>query len=143
MSNYEPTAFSSEAIKRLRGLIARYDINQAELAVLCDVSQSQFSKIIRGIRPMTLDQFAALCDALDVSVDDFVNDVTEYLANRQLHASPLIYVEDEDRLDPPLPWSGTMALDPWATAAAERLPNYALAASDDLDWQARQEAENE
>lgn len=108
-------------VARLRGLIARYDINQADLAVLCDVSQSQFSKIIRGVRPITLDQFVVLCDALDLSVDDIVGDVTEYLSNRHLHASPVRFVEDEDRLPKPQPWHSTIQLDPWAVAAGERL----------------------
>lgn len=121
MSNYESTAFSSEIVARFRGLIARYDINQADLAVLCDVSQSQFSKIIRGVRPISLDQFVALCDALDVSVDEIISDVTEYLANRHLHASPVQYVEDESRLPEPRPWHRGIRLDPWAEAAGARL----------------------
>lgn len=75
MTNYEPSALSKESCARLRGLIARFDVNQADLAIICDVSQSQFSKIIRGVRPMTIDQLAALCEALDVDVLEFLTGV--------------------------------------------------------------------
>lgn len=139
MSNYESTAFSGEIVSRLRGVIARYDINQADLAALCDVSQSQFSKIIRGVRPMTLDQFASLCDALDVDMNDLISDVTEYLSVRSLHASPVRLVEEEDRLSKPEPWHRSANLDPWASAARDRVAvggtreDYDLVANDSIN----------
>lgn len=123
MTNYEPTAFAKEVCARLRGLIARYDVNQSDLALICDVSQSQFSKIIRGVRPMTVDQAAALCDALDVDLATFMTEVDEFRHARNLRSSPLRYVDDGDRLDEPVKvYEQRVALDPWAAAARSRLP---------------------
>lgn len=120
MNDYRPTAFSAEVTAILRGMIARFDINQVDLAQLCDVSQSQFSKIIRGVRPMTLDQLAVICGALGASVDEVVEQATEYTTNRSLFASPLVFVQDGDRLERPIepPFA---YLDKWAQSAYGRV----------------------
>ena len=121
MSNYSPTTAAREIVDRVRGLIARYDISQAELAVLCDVSQSQFSKIIRGTRPMSLDQLIVICDALAIDLGQLVGEVESFIADRDLPtSSPVYYVEGERRLPEPadrLP----EYFDPWARAAWDRL----------------------
>ncbi|MBS0231742.1 MAG: helix-turn-helix transcriptional regulator [Proteobacteria bacterium] len=156
MSNYNPTAFSTQVVARLRGLIAQYDVNQADLAQLCDVSQSQFSKIIRGVRPMTLDQFVAICDALGVSAQELVEQALSYTETRHLSASPLVFVEHGDRLSKPRELEFE-EFDSWAQGAYGRLDvawgrrpdvpasqdDVALAAYDDPDWQERQERDQE
>lgn len=149
MNNYAPTDISKEIASRLRGQIARYDVSQAELAVLCNVSQSQFSKIIRATRPMTVDQLATICDALAIDMGELLSSVETLIDNQGAHASALSYVDEEIRFDEPYQWSADM-LDAWGQAALTRIANVpspredvALAAYDDEDWQARQEAENE
>lgn len=110
-----------EIIARLRGQIARYDVNQAELAVLCDVSQSQFSKIIRGTRPMTLDQFVVICEALAIDVGQLATEVENFVYGRDFdRSSPVVYVEEESRL--PEPWRRSASdLDGWGAAALDRV----------------------
>lgn len=137
MTNYEPTAFSREVCARLRGLIARYDVNQADLALLCDVSQSQFSKIIRGVRPLSVDQLAALGEALDIDLPEFLTEVDEFVRNRDFRAAPLRYVEDGERLDVPVAiYDQHVTLDPWAKAAHARMParsDYGLVANESIN----------
>jgi transcriptional regulator with XRE-family HTH domain len=121
VNNYAPTTFAQQVTARLRGLIARYDLNQVDLAELCDVSQSQFSKIIRGVRPMSLDQFAALCDALDVDYLELLEEVREYISARVIQASPVVFVDDEERLDEPTVYdTGRIPLDGYASLALRR-----------------------
>lgn len=132
MSEYQPTAFSSETVAQLRGLIARYDVNQSDLAELCNVSQSQFSKIIRGVRPMTLDQFVTICDALQLSVEEIVSESTSYVADRALRASPVTLVQDGDRLHD-ANWIEHEHQDPWAQQAADRITLDLVQMKDEMD----------
>lgn len=113
-----------EITDRLRGQIARFDVNQAELAVLCDVSQSQFSKIIRGARPMTVDQLVVICDALAIDVGQFMQEVEDFVRHLDFDlTSPVVYVEDGRRTDEPFARDEDW-LDPWGKAAYSRLhPN--------------------
>lgn len=120
MTNYAPTAFSREITARIRGYIARFDINQADLAILCDVSQSQFSKIIRGARPMTIDQLAAICSSLGIDLSTLVEEVETFVSDRQLLPTPVQYVTDEERAATPTTWSDDW-LDEWALAAKKRI----------------------
>lgn len=134
-----------EIIARLRGQIARYDVSQADLAVLCDVSQSQFSKIIRGTRPMSVDQLTIICDALAIDLGKLAAEVEEFLAERDLPLmSPVVYVEEQSRLDEP--WERNPdRLDSWGKAAWRRLhpdnviafPSVPTLEEDELDAVAR------
>lgn len=131
MNNYTPTAFSREAMSRIRGLIARFDINQADLATLCDVSQSQFSKMVRGVRPMTIDQLAVTLDALGQNLTQFVREIDDFLANRDEYSSPIAYVVDGEREIDPTPFGASM-LDDWGRAALARItPEDVSGTSDD------------
>src|SRR3546814_15326237 len=118
--SYTPTAFYREITSRIRGHIARFDINQADLAVLCDVSQSQFSKIIRGVRPMTIDQLAVICDAIEIDVIALVSDVETFVQERSESPSPMRYVLDQERVYAP-EQSDANWLDGWGVADLARL----------------------
>lgn len=120
MNNYTPTAFSREATSRIKGLIARFDVNQADLAVLCDVSQSQFSKMVRGVRPMTIDQLAVTLDALGQDISVFVSEIDDFLSERAESPSPIQYVVDDERDPAPEPFGASM-LDAWGRAALARI----------------------
>jgi transcriptional regulator with XRE-family HTH domain len=110
-----------EITARIRGLIARYDVSQAELAVLCDVSQSQFSKIIRGTRPMTLDQLVVVCEALAIDLGELASEVEEFINERDLDkSSPVVYVEEGFRLTP-AHQRAENRLDEWGTSAYARI----------------------
>ncbi|MER7522592.1 helix-turn-helix transcriptional regulator [Microbacterium oxydans] len=132
MTNYHPTVLASEIASRLRGQIARYDISQAELAALCDVSQSQFSKIIRGTRPMTVDQMAVICSALEIDLGELLASVERFLENRDLVSSPVLYVEEEVRLAQPQVRTPEY-LDSWGRAALERIQASVPARREDYD----------
>ncbi|MFI8593747.1 helix-turn-helix domain-containing protein [Microbacterium sp. NPDC078428] len=143
MTNYAPTAFSREITARIRGYIARFDLNQADLAILCDVSQSQFSKIIRGVRPITVDQLAAICDAIGINIDELARDAHQFVDERDLSAAPIRYVEDGARIANPDPYVDE-ALDEWARAAKQRLTGNVIhghfgvgTTNEDLDAVAR------
>jgi transcriptional regulator with XRE-family HTH domain len=120
MSNYEPTAFYRELTARVRGHLARFDINQVDLAVLCDVSQSQMSKILRGLRPMTLDQLAVICDAVELDIVSLARDAWKFAQARELIPSPVHIVVDEEREPDPIV-GDEQWLDGWGIAARKRI----------------------
>jgi len=129
VTNYSPTTFARELAARIRGYVARYDVSQADLAVLCDVSQSQFSKILRGVRPMSVDQLAVICEALGLSTAELVDEVWTFIQERDLSSSPIIYVEHDERLAQPLVWPEGV-LDAWGMQARERLDVGGVAQND-------------
>lgn len=124
MSTYIQTSFGRELVARLRGSIARYDINQEELAVLCEMSQSQFSKVIRGVRPMTLDHFIVICEALDILAAELVTEVSLWQGETR-RASPIRFVEDDEHTDPPMIYDMENGnLDKWGKAALPRVEGH-------------------
>ena len=120
MTNYSPTAFSREIAARIRGHLARFDIKQADLALLCDISQSQFSKILRGDRPMTLDQLVVICDAVEIDLGSLVDDVEHFISERDLTPSPIVFVTDQFRTPEPIRRSES-SLDDWGRSTLARL----------------------
>lgn len=120
MTDYEPTGFYKEIAARIRGHLARFEINQADLAVLCDVSQSQFSKIIRGVRPMTIDQLVVICEAIGMNMNTLMEDVYKFVSERSLQSSPIHYVIEEER-EPNPTLVDEKWLDPWGVQARRRM----------------------
>ncbi|WIB25833.1 helix-turn-helix transcriptional regulator [Curtobacterium sp. MCSS17_015] len=55
-ASFEPTAIELKVAETLRVEMARNMLNQDEIAQAVGVSQSQFSKMLRGLRPMTVGQ---------------------------------------------------------------------------------------
>lgn len=120
MTEYIPSFVTEQLVARIRGAIAQHDISQARLAVLCDVSQSQFSKIIRGTRPMTLDQMFVIAEAIDADLPALVEQVESLADNVAMLTAPIVYVENGLRLPEPevrLPGH----LDAYGRRAHERL----------------------
>lgn len=117
---YTPTRFTRELVSRLRGLMARYDVNQAELALLCDVSQSQFSKMIRGTRPMTVDHMIVISEALGQDISEIIAEVQAFMNGLAEIPSPLHYVSGGVRVGDPTPVPDS-ELDQWGRATLARL----------------------
>lgn len=117
MSNYKPSYFSREVAATLRGILARHELKQADMAALCGVSQSQFSKIIRGTRPMTLDQFAALADYVNHDYDDILISAYYKVIDYGISASPVRL----EGIDSTRVRIHDQHLDDWAQSAAERM----------------------
>lgn len=59
---------SERMLERFRDELYRQRVTQHQAAAICGVSQSQFSKIIRGVRPMTVEQMFKLADMLGVEI---------------------------------------------------------------------------
>lgn len=52
----------------LAGRASERGLTQGQLGTAAGVSQSQVSKLFRGERALTLDQYDALCEALDLDI---------------------------------------------------------------------------
>ncbi|AGW41702.1 hypothetical protein O159_16530 [Leifsonia xyli subsp. cynodontis DSM 46306] len=120
MADYSPTQYAIEITSRLRGLIARYDINQEELALICNVSQSQFSKLIRGVRPMSIDQVAVVLEALGQDFGAFMMEIDSFLMTSDEYSSPISYVDEQRKLPKPRTWTNDM-LDAWGRSTLARM----------------------
>lgn len=102
MPNYAITDLTRQAASILRGLIARYGITQQQMAEAVGVSQSQLSKMVRGTKPIDLDQLAAMCEALGTSPAVVLREAEDFLADYMSpNAARVIYVEDGLRLSKP------------------------------------------
>lgn len=129
MTDYAPTAFAREIAARIRGYVARYDVSQADLAVLCGVSQSQFSKMLRAVKPISIDQLTVVCEALGVNLPLLVSEVWSHVQERGMGSSPVVYVEYDERLVNPMLWDARV-LDAWGRQALERLDVGGVAQND-------------
>jgi len=101
--NYVITDLTRQTASILRGLIARYGVTQTQMAEAVGVSQSQLSKMIRGTRPIDLDQLTAMCEALDASPSKVLAEAEDFLINYATpYATKYIFVNDGIRQDPPI-----------------------------------------
>ena len=110
--------FGKAVATQLRARRAHQEMTQQELAERTGISQSQLSKQLRGFRAINLDEFEAICDALDIAMEmiieaaeidirDNVRDLSEHRGRRQPHANPpenhiseLPYVADSTADEP-------------------------------------------
>jgi transcriptional regulator with XRE-family HTH domain len=100
--NYEVSDLTRLIASRIRGLMAQHGVKQAEMAAAIGVSQSQLSKMIRGVRPIDIDQLDGMCLALGTDMYSLVKEAEDTLSN--LDAEPnarLIFVDDGVRLAEP------------------------------------------
>lgn len=103
MPNYAITDLTRQTASILRGLIARYGVTQTQMAEAVGVSQSQLSKMIRGTRPIDLDQLAAMCEALGASPSKVLAEAEDFLVNYATpHAAKFIFVMEGIRQEPPI-----------------------------------------
>ncbi|QIK63664.1 helix-turn-helix transcriptional regulator [Leucobacter viscericola] len=99
MNDYETQDLTRHVAGTIRGLMAQYGVNQAEMAEAIGVSQSQLSKMTRGTRPISLDHFHAMCWALGASATDVLSLSEQFVSEHNSPAPSLrIYVEDGRRL---------------------------------------------
>lgn len=87
--------------------MARYGIKQSELAESIGVSQSQLSKMVRGMRPIDLDQLDGMCRALGADTFAVVKEAEDTLSNYDAQPNAkLIFVEENVRLTKPYDTTG-------------------------------------
>lgn len=97
----------------IRGLMAQHDVKQADMAESIGVSQSQFSKMLRGIKPIDLDQLDGMCTALDVKTSDIIKQVENTLAAYDVQPNArYIFVSEGVRRDKPYDTEGWGSSEP-------------------------------
>jgi transcriptional regulator with XRE-family HTH domain len=131
--NYEVSDLTRLIASRIRGLMAQHGVKQAEMAAAIGVSQSQLSKMIRGVRPIDIDQLDGMCLALGTDLYSLIKEAEDTLSN--LDAEPnarLIFVDDGVRLAEPMNTEG------WGNGPVIPLPagRSSLQAAEDLpaEW---------
>lgn len=102
MMNYELSDLTRKIASILRGHMAQYGITQAELADAIGVSQSQLSKFVRGVRPIDIDQYAAMCQSMGLDPSKVMQEAEEFLAEYDVDPiAKIVYVEDGKVLPQP------------------------------------------
>lgn len=105
--NYAVSDITRHVASQIRGLMAQYGVKQGELAESIGVSQSQLSKMVRGTRPIDLDQLDGMCRALGVDTFTVVKEAEETLSNYDSQPNAkLIFVDQNVRLDKPFDTTG-------------------------------------
>lgn len=61
---------SARVLDVIQDIAARADLSQSQIAVLSGLTQSQISRLYAGHAVLKVDELAALCDGLEVSVVD-------------------------------------------------------------------------
>lgn len=61
------------AAAEIRAIAARKSVSNTALAARLGVTPMWLSRRLRGLTPMTLDDVAAICEALDVELVDVLN----------------------------------------------------------------------
>ncbi len=117
-SKPKPGRFSAEVGSIIAAAITRRGTTVSALAEQLDISRTQFSGMLNGRKHWDLDQLDRACAILGLDPAAVIDEAHRTRSDRSQLGSSL------------------------ATPAVAR-PRYALAASDDENWQSRQEAENE
>ncbi len=109
MSNSELGELAIEVANILRGLVARYGLPQMELAETVGVSQSQLSKMLRGVRPMDIDTLDGLAVAMGSTGAQILAEaeltVTQGGRRDRLYSTRKTFVADGLRLENPIDWN--------------------------------------
>ncbi len=102
MNDYDTLDLTRHVAGQLRALMARYGVSQSQMAESVGVSQSQLSKMVRGVKPITIDQLDAMCWSLGVDSWEILREAEEFLASHD-RALPgrLVFVEHGVALSEP------------------------------------------
>lgn len=95
-----PRALTREIARVVKGRMSSYEITQAEMAAMVGVDQSQLSKMIRGLKQITVDQLDIMCHMLGLELVKVVSDAKEFVDARDWPGEPWIlpYVLDGIRV---------------------------------------------
>jgi transcriptional regulator with XRE-family HTH domain len=100
MTDDLPGPLTREVAGIIRGLMARYNVSQTELAEVVGVSQSQLSKMTRGIRDISIDQLDLMCEAFTIEIQDVLEEAAK--ATDDIRSNPDNFIIlDGERLDRP------------------------------------------
>lgn len=76
--------FGKAVARQLNARRAHQGLTQADLERLTQISQSQLSKQLRGLRAIDLDEFDSICVALSIPMEDILALAENELGRRQL-----------------------------------------------------------
>lgn len=111
MANSELGELAVEVANILRGMVARYGLSQMELAEAVGISQSQLSKMLRGVRPMDIDTLDGLAVAMDSSSAEILAEaeltVTQNGRRERLYSTRKTFVLDGLRIENPIDWDSS------------------------------------
>lgn len=68
----------------IAGMMTRYKVSQTEMAGPVGVAQSHLSKMLRGLRPINIDQLEIMCAVLGVEVTKIVDEAVSEVNNKGL-----------------------------------------------------------
>lgn len=80
MNDYDTLDLTRHIAGQVRALMAKYGVSQSQMAASVGTSQSQLSKMVRGVRPISIDQLDAMCFSLGVESWELVREAEEFLA---------------------------------------------------------------
>lgn len=97
----------------IRGQMAQHGVTQAEMADALGVSQSQFSKMLRGVRSINLDELDGMCVALGLATSDVIKQAETVLSKYDAkYNARYVYVDDGVRLERPFDTQGVGSDEP-------------------------------
>lgn len=67
-----PSYLTKRIASRLRGRVSQGNVTQVELSEVVGISQSQLSKLLRGVRVFDVDELDAVCQALGLDAGEVV-----------------------------------------------------------------------
>lgn len=122
MPDYKVSDLTRFVAARLRGLMAQHSVKQSELAESIGVSQSHLSKMVRGMRPIDLDQLDGMCLALGADTADLLKEAEAALESYDFTPNArFIFVDDGIRLASPMDtegWGGDPIVPPHSATRA-------------------------
>ncbi|QIK63797.1 helix-turn-helix transcriptional regulator [Leucobacter viscericola] len=101
MPNYDELDLALHVASQIRALMAKFNISQKDLAESVSISQSQLSKMVRGTRPITIDQLDAICWALGTSPSTLLAEAEEYMSQFDSFPAKARFVSDGLKLKEP------------------------------------------
>lgn len=118
MTDYETRDLTRQVAGIIRAAMAKHNVTQTEMAVAVGVDQSHLSKMVRGMKPISIDQLAAMAWALDLDVSQIIRDAEDALKDYMIPAAaPVRYVSDGIRNEAPeddRDWWASKAITPVA-----------------------------
>jgi len=131
MSDYQTRDLTRQVAALLRAEMARHGVSQQEMAVAAGVTQSQLSKMVRGMRAITIDQLYAMAWALDLDPVEVVATAHRNMAEYDIPApGPVSYVSEGIRMREPHFYEDWHDREPITPVGPSRARNVSAPAED-------------
>lgn len=77
-------AFGKAVARHLQARRAHQQITQQQLSTETEISQSQLSKQLRGLRAISIDEFELICAALNIEMEDILRLAEDEMTNEKV-----------------------------------------------------------